>query len=87
MFVATLLCLSYLDHILPLEEYKTCAHETTDQVYDTTDIIMYCGLAIYAYVILKDEVKDNEEVIIKDLKAAITRHIGSFAVPHSFMVS
>lgn len=37
-------------------------------------------------MILKDEVSDSEEVIIKDLKAAITKHIGSFAVPHCFMV-
>ena len=43
--------------------------------------------AIYAYVIVKDNVTDDEDKIIEDLKMAIKQHIGSFAVPHCFMVT
>ena len=50
-------------------------------------IIIGVTIAIYAYVIVKDNVSDDEESIIDDLKMAIKQHIGSFAVPHCFMVT
>ena len=43
--------------------------------------------AIYAYVIVKDNVSDDEDTIIEDLKLSIKQHIGSFAIPHCFMVT
>ena len=38
-------------------------------------------------MIVKDNVSDEEDKIIEDLKIAIKQHIGSFAVPHCFMVT
>ena len=38
-------------------------------------------------MIVKDNVGDDEDTIIEDLKMAIKQHIGSFAVPHCFMVT
>ena len=49
--------------------------------------VVVVAVAIYAYVIVKDNVTDDEESIIGDLKKAIKQHIGSFAVPHCFMVT
>ena len=37
-------------------------------------------------MIVKDNVTDDEDKIIEDLKMAVKQHIGSFAVPHCFMV-
>jgi len=51
-----------------------------------TNVIVVVA-AIYAYVIVKDNVSDDEGEIIEDLKASIKHHIGSFAVPHCFMVT
>ena len=49
-------------------------------------IILLLFAAIFAYVIVKDNVSDDEDKIIEDLKMAVKQHIGSFAVPHCFMV-
>ena len=38
-------------------------------------------------MIVKDNVTDDEDTIIEDLKMAVKQHIGSFAVPHCFMVT
>ena len=44
-------------------------------------------IGIYAYVILKDGVDDDEQVIEEDLKKLIKTQIGSFAVPQQILVS
>ena len=38
-------------------------------------------------MIVKDNISDDEDKIIEDLKMAVKQHIGSFAVPHCFMVT
>ena len=63
-------------------------HESlTQQNFPCLQYIIVVIIAIYAYVIVKDNVTDDEDVVIKDLKMAIKQHIGSFAVPHCFMVT
>lgn len=47
---------------------------------------IFLSAAIYAYIIVKDNVTDDEAVIVEDLKMSIKKHIGSFAIPHCFMV-
>ena len=42
---------------------------------------------IYAYVILKDGVTDDEDSIKQDLKKLIKTQIGSFAVPNEILVT
>lgn len=41
---------------------------------------------IYAYVILKDGVTDNEDDIKKDLVQLVKSQIGSFAIPQFILV-
>ena len=38
-------------------------------------------------MIVKDNITDDEDTIIDDLKMAVKQHTGSFAVPHCFMVT
>ena len=47
----------------------------------------YSLVDIYAFVILKDGVKDSEEDIIKDLQQLVKKHIGGFAVPQLMLVN
>ena len=47
-------------------------------------IVYYSG--IYAYVILKDGVTDNEDDIKKDLVQLVKSQIGSFATPQFILV-
>ena len=44
-------------------------------------------VAILAFVILKDGVKDCEEAVFEDLKELVKKAVGSFAKPHRFLVS
>ena len=46
----------------------------------------YVCVGIYAYVILRDGVLEEEEVIVQSLKMLIKKKIGSFAVPQKFLV-
>lgn len=43
-------------------------------------------IGIYAYVILKDNVTDDEELIKQDLLKLVKTQIGSFAVPQFILV-
>lgn len=44
-------------------------------------------IAILAFVILKDGIDDSEPQIIENLKLLVKQGIGSFAVPHQYLVS
>ena len=48
-------------------------------------LLLFTG--IYAFVILKDGVVDNEDDVIANLQQLIRKHIGGFAVPQHFLVS
>ena len=41
---------------------------------------------IYAFVVLKDGVMDNEEGVVSDIQQLVRKHIGGFAVPQSILV-
>ena len=41
---------------------------------------------MYAFVILKDGVKDEEEEVVKGLKEIVKKKIAAFAVPNAFLV-
>ena len=43
--------------------------------------------AVYAFIILKDNVTESEEEMIKRMKAIVKSQIGSFAVPEKLLVS
>ena len=43
-------------------------------------------IGIYAFVILRDGVEDEEEVIRDHLRSLVQKRIGSFAVPQQFLV-
>lgn len=49
--------------------------------------LLHFSLAILAFVILKDGVSDSEEAVIDGLKVMVKKGVGSFAVPHRFLVS
>lgn len=45
------------------------------------------GQGIYAFVILRDGVEDEEEVITDHLRSLVQERIGSFAVPQQFLIT
>jgi len=42
---------------------------------------------VFAFLILKDDVKDDEKVIFANLEALVRKWIAAFAVPNIFLVS
>ena len=44
------------------------------------------GEGIYAFVTLKDNVKNSEVEIIEELKKLVKKQISGYAVPHHFLV-
>jgi acetyl-CoA synthetase len=44
------------------------------------------GEGIFAYISLKENVKESEENIIKELKLNVKQKISGYAVPHNFLV-
>jgi acetyl-CoA synthetase len=44
------------------------------------------GEGIFAYVTLKENVKETEEEIISQLKANVKAKISGYAVPHNILV-
>ncbi len=46
----------------------------------------HCIIDIYAFIVLKDGVSDNEEGVVSDVQQLVKKHIGSFAVPQTVLV-
>ena len=42
---------------------------------------------IYAFIVLKDGVKDSEEGVSSDIRKLVRKHIGGFAVPETVLVN
>ena len=75
-----------LKHYLSTVDTLVYSNNYIASIYlNSNYFILY--VAIYAYVIVKDNVTDDEDTIIDDLKMVVKQHIGSFAVPHCFMVT
>ena len=55
-------------------------------IHCTETICLLVFLGVYAYVILKDGVKVNEEKLKSDLKAMVKKSIGGHAVPEMIQV-
>ena len=66
----------------PSVNIVTCIHYSLP--YSLLPLFIISG--IYAYVILKDGVTDNEDDIKKDLVQLVKSQIGSFATPQFILV-
>ena len=55
-------------------------------IYLSIYLFIYLPPAILAFVIVKDGVTDSEESVFEGLKKMVKVGVGSFAVPHQFLV-
>ena len=50
-------------------------------------LIVSCIAGVFAFVILKNGVTDDDKAIFEDLEKLIRKTIAAFAVPSAFLVS
>ena len=50
-------------------------------------LIISSAVGVFAFVILKNGVTDNDKVIFEGLEKVVRKMIAAFAVPNAFLVS